>query len=105
MTVLHLRGVFLPDESERDAWVVDGRLTFETYRGAADTVVAAGWILPGLVDAHCHVGVALDGEHVADAEGQARQAEADRDRARCCCATPGHRSTTRACSGVRTSRG
>ena len=79
MTVLHLRGVFLPDESERDAWVVDGRLTFETYRGAADTVVAAGWILPGLVDAHCHVGVALDGEHVADAEGQARQAEADRD--------------------------
>ena len=24
---LHLRGVFLPDETERDAWVVDGRLT------------------------------------------------------------------------------
>ena len=79
MTVLHLRGVFLPDESERDAWVVDGRLTFETYRGAADTVVAAGWILPGLVDAHCHVGVALDGEHVADAEGAGTTGGGDRD--------------------------
>ena len=28
MSVLHLRGVFLPDETERDAWIVDGRLTF-----------------------------------------------------------------------------
>ena len=79
MTVLHLRGVFLPDEVERDAWVVDGALTFETYRGPADTVVSGGWILPGLVDAHCHLGIAVEGAHVADAEGLARQAVADRD--------------------------
>ena len=42
MAALHIRGVFLPDEEERDAWVVDGRLTFtrpavrrETVRGRA----------------------------------------------------------------------
>ena len=32
---LHLRGVFLPDESERDAWILDGRLTFTRPSGAA----------------------------------------------------------------------
>lgn len=78
MSVLHLRGVFLPDEAERDAWIVDGRLTFERYGGAAETIAAGGWILPGLVDAHCHVGLAPD-RFVADLEGQAAQALADRD--------------------------
>jgi len=78
MTVLHLRGVFLPDEAERHAWIVDGRLTFERYGGAAETIVDGGWIIPGLVDAHCHVGLAPDG-FVADPDGQAAQALADRD--------------------------
>jgi hypothetical protein len=27
-SVLHVRGVFLPDETERDAWIVDGQPTF-----------------------------------------------------------------------------
>jgi imidazolonepropionase-like amidohydrolase len=78
VTVVHVRGVFLPDEVERDAWIVDGRLTFERYRGAADTIVTGGWIIPGLVDAHCHVGLAPDG-FVASPDGQAAQALADRD--------------------------
>ena len=78
MTVLRLRGVFLPDEVERDAWIVDGRLTFERYGGAAETITVGGWITPGLVDAHCHVGLAPD-RFVADAGGQAAQALADRD--------------------------
>lgn len=77
--MLQLRGVFLPDEQERDVWVVDGRLRFERYTGPADTVVTGGWVLPGLVDAHCHVGIALDGGHVADPDDQAAQALADRD--------------------------
>jgi imidazolonepropionase-like amidohydrolase len=75
--VLHVRGVFLPDESERDAWIVDGRLTFDRPAAEADTV-ATGWITPGFVDAHCHVGLAPHG-HVPDPDAQAKQALLDRD--------------------------
>jgi imidazolonepropionase-like amidohydrolase len=75
---LHLRGILLPDESERDVWLVDGRLTFDRPHGDTETIAEGGWVLPGLVDAHCHVGLAPQG-HVPDAEGQARQALLDRD--------------------------
>jgi imidazolonepropionase-like amidohydrolase len=54
---LHLRGVLLPDEVERDVWVVGGHLTFERPDGEAETVSTGGWILPGLVDSHCHIGL------------------------------------------------
>jgi imidazolonepropionase-like amidohydrolase len=77
MTALHLRGVFLPEEQERDAWVIDGRLTFERVAGA-ETICRRGWILPGFVDAHCHIGLSPAG-HEPDPAGQARQAEANRD--------------------------
>jgi imidazolonepropionase-like amidohydrolase len=77
MTVLRLRGVFLPDEVERDAWIVGGRLTFERYPGDAQTLASGGWVLPGFVDAHCHIGLSPHGA-VSDAEGQAAQALADR---------------------------
>jgi imidazolonepropionase-like amidohydrolase len=75
--VLHVRGVFLPDESERDAWILDGRLTFTRPSAEAETVADGGWITPGFVDAHCHVGLAPSG-HVADPEGQAKQVLLDR---------------------------
>jgi imidazolonepropionase-like amidohydrolase len=78
MTVLQLRGVLLPDETERDAWLVDGRLTFERYSGEAETISQDGYVLPGFVDAHCHVGLSPEG-HVPDPEGQAEQAARDRD--------------------------
>jgi imidazolonepropionase-like amidohydrolase len=74
---LHVRGVFLPDEEERDAWVVGGRLTFTRPHGMADTI-GTGWIIPGLVDAHCHVGLSPHG-FVADADGLAAQVVLDRD--------------------------
>lgn len=73
-----MRGVFLPAEAERDAWIVEGRLTFERYRGDARTVARGGWIIPGLIDAHCHVGLSPHG-HVPDPDEQAAQALADRD--------------------------
>jgi imidazolonepropionase-like amidohydrolase len=57
---LHIRGVVLPDDSERDLWVVDGRITFEAVPGA-DTLSPGGWIVPGLVDAHCHIGLGPHG--------------------------------------------
>ena len=75
---LHLRGVFLPEEEERDAWIVGGRLTFTRPTGEAATVADGGWVLPGLVDAHCHVGLAPDGFY-PDPRRQREQAELDRD--------------------------
>lgn len=75
-----LRGVFLPDEQERRAWIVAGRLMFSppSERLDVQTIADGGWILPGLVDAHCHVGLSPHG-FVAELEGQAEQARADRD--------------------------
>ena len=76
--MLHVRGIFLPDETERDAWVLGDRLTFTRPSSDAETVADRGWILPGFVDAHCHVGLAPHG-HVPDPDGQAAQALLDRD--------------------------
>ncbi|MGA7689520.1 MAG: amidohydrolase family protein [Jiangellales bacterium] len=80
---LHLRGVVLPDEQVRDLWVVDGVVATEPVDGAT-TITPAGtasepsaWIIPGMVDLHCHVGLALHGA-VPDDEAE-RQALADRD--------------------------
>ncbi|MCW2815950.1 MAG: Amidohydrolase family protein [Nocardioides sp.] len=75
MTAHRFTGVVLPDETTRDLYVVDGRVTFEPQAGA-DTV-ASGWLLPGLVDAHNHLGMD-DGGAVDDDETE-RQAVADRD--------------------------
>jgi imidazolonepropionase-like amidohydrolase len=77
VAVLHLRGIFLPDETERDAWVLDGRLTFTRPRAEAETVASGGWITPGFIDAHCHIGLAPHG-HVPDPADQADQALLDR---------------------------
>ncbi len=71
-----LRGTFLPGGEEREAWIVDGRLTFEPVADA-DTLATGVWILPGLVDAHCHVG--LDAHGAVDAATSERQALTDRD--------------------------
>ncbi|MFY9767110.1 MAG: amidohydrolase family protein, partial [Mycobacterium sp.] len=57
---LHVRGVALPDEEAIELWIVDGRISREPVSGA-DTVFDGGWVLPGLVDAHCHVGLGLHG--------------------------------------------
>jgi imidazolonepropionase-like amidohydrolase len=58
---MHVRGLGLPDETEIELWIVDGRISTEPVPGA-DTVFDDGWILPGLVDAHCHVGLGQHGE-------------------------------------------
>ena len=52
---LHVRGVVLPEGAHRDLYVLDGRVTYEPVRDA--TTVAHGWVIPGLVDAHCHIGL------------------------------------------------
>ena len=50
----------LPEGEHRDLWVVDGLISTEPVRDA-ETIATAGWILPGLVDAHCHVGLESTG--------------------------------------------
>jgi imidazolonepropionase-like amidohydrolase len=77
MTALHLSGVVLPEGEHRDVWVRGGRFTFEPVPGA-ETVSRGGWLLPGLVDAHCHIGIAKGGGHVDDPAGQREQALAER---------------------------
>ena len=75
MTALRFRGPVLPDGETRDLYVVDGRVTYEPVASAE--LVAEGWIVPGLVDAHCHVG--LDAHGGVPEDEQERQATADRD--------------------------
>ncbi|MEE6296422.1 amidohydrolase family protein [Georgenia wangjunii] len=77
--VLHLRGVVVAGEDAEldECWVADGVLTATPPPGAAGAVVLEGWVLPGLVDVHCHIGLGPDGEVSTD-EALA-QALADRD--------------------------
>ncbi|MGV0791874.1 amidohydrolase family protein [Mycolicibacterium sp. XJ1819] len=87
MTRLHVRGRGLPDAGPVEWWIVDepsgeehlrrGVLSAEPVADAV-TVFDGGWILPGLVDAHCHVGL---GEHGAldNLDDCIAQAEVERD--------------------------
>jgi imidazolonepropionase-like amidohydrolase len=73
---LHLAGVVLPEGEHRDLWVVDGLIRTEPIANA-QTIAAGAWIMPGLVDAHCHVGLERQGA-VSDDRAE-EQALADRD--------------------------
>lgn len=74
---LHLRAVVLPDGEERDLWVDEtGHVSAEPVPGA-ESVTTRGYVVPGLVDAHCHVG--LDAHGGVDEGEQERQILADRD--------------------------
>ena len=74
---LHLSGVVLPEGEHRDVWVREGRFTFEPVPGA-ETVARGGWLVPGLVDAHCHVGIASGGTRVEDLAAARDQALTER---------------------------
>jgi len=74
-STFRVRGPVLPDGDSRDVYVVGGRTTYEAQAGA-DTA-AEGWILPGLVDAHNHLGMVDAG--ALDPAGIEEQAVADRD--------------------------
>lgn len=78
---LHVRGGVLvgPAEVRDELWVVSGRVTFSPPTGAVarDLRTVSGWVLPGLVDAHCHVG--LDAHGAVDDGTAERQILADRE--------------------------
>jgi imidazolonepropionase-like amidohydrolase len=75
--VYRLRGVGLPTGESVSLWVeASGILTDEPLAGA-ETLVDGGWILPGLVDAHCHIGAGSFG--VVDLDEADAQARTNRD--------------------------
>ena len=75
MSALVFRGPVLPDGESREIYVVDGRITYEKQAGAE--AAGEGWIVPGLVDAHCHLG--LDDHGATSQEATLEQAIEDRD--------------------------
>jgi imidazolonepropionase-like amidohydrolase len=76
MAALHLRGRGLPDGEEVQWWIHHGALSAESIADA-ETVFDGGWIIPGLVDAHCHVGLGPGGATTFDEAIE--QAETERE--------------------------
>ncbi len=75
MSALKFSGPVLPDGEVRHLYVVDGQITFDPPHGAESAV--QGWIVPGLVDAHCHLG--LDDAGAVSEEETEQQAIDDRN--------------------------
>lgn len=65
-----------PGTEHHGLWSVDGLLTFRRPAVAPDLVLD-GWVIPGLVDAHCHIGLGPGGDVPEDVAE--RQAATDRD--------------------------
>ncbi|MCY7341701.1 MAG: amidohydrolase family protein [Pseudonocardia sp.] len=72
-----LRGILLPSGIDTELFVdAAGNLVDGPFPGA-ETLIDGGWIVPGLVDAHCHVGLGRSGPVSLD-EAET-QAQANRD--------------------------
>jgi imidazolonepropionase-like amidohydrolase len=78
MTAWHVRGVVLPDDEVRDLWLTGDRVTYERVPGA-QTIASTGFILPGLVDAHCHIGIAQGARPIEGLDEARALARLDRD--------------------------
>ncbi|RSM41421.1 hypothetical protein DMA12_24150 [Amycolatopsis balhimycina DSM 5908] len=75
-TALHAAGVILPGGEPGELWITGGRISFEPVPGA-ETLGRDVFLVPGLVDAHCHPGIGVGGP--VSLEEAAAQAVADRD--------------------------
>ncbi|OLS96729.1 hypothetical protein BJF90_43580 [Pseudonocardia sp. CNS-004] len=60
-----MRGTVLPEAVVRDVWVADGTISLDPLPGAV-TVHTGGYLIPGLVDVHCHPGTVEVGLPVDD---------------------------------------
>jgi len=60
MSSWHLNGVVLPGTEPVDLWIRDGVISAEPV-GGAESLGSGLWIMPGLVDAHCHIGLGSTG--------------------------------------------
>lgn len=76
--VLHVKGEVLVSEQESvpELWVIDGKVSFAPPT-SGDVETVTGYVLPGFVDAHCHVG--LDAHGAVDEATSEQQALTDRD--------------------------
>ncbi|EOM75975.1 amidohydrolase family protein [Rhodococcus rhodnii] len=75
----HVRGRTLPGGDPIELWVTDdGVFTDEPLPGA-ESLAPDGWILPGLVDAHCRIGIRYGGGGGETREGLLEQARIERD--------------------------
>ncbi|MGO3314833.1 MAG: amidohydrolase family protein, partial [Brachybacterium tyrofermentans] len=81
-TVLHLTGPVLvgPEQEISGAWVVGGRIHHEKPELPAGAEIREldGFVVPGLADLHCHLGIGDDGEGTSLATAR-EQALTDRD--------------------------
>ncbi|MCI1747025.1 MAG: amidohydrolase family protein [Acidipropionibacterium sp.] len=68
---LRIRGVVLPSGEQKDLWIHDGVLVEGPLPGAR-TLADGCWVMPGLVDAHNHIG--LDAHGAVSAEEAEQQA-------------------------------
>lgn len=79
---LHLTGPILlgPEREVPEAWVVGGRIHHRRPELSASTPVrdVDGYVVPGLADLHCHVGIGQDGGGTS-LDGARAQARTDRD--------------------------
>ncbi|MGK2880115.1 MAG: amidohydrolase family protein [Mycobacterium sp.] len=76
MARFFVRGRGLPDGDPVQWWIDEGVLRAEPLANA-ETLFDGGWILPGLVDAHCHVGLGPGG--AVQFDEAVSQAETERD--------------------------
>lgn len=77
MTALHLRGPVVAGDGDvrAQAWVVGGRITYDRPSGDVDTLT--GWVIPGMVDMHCHLAIGPAGPVDLDMARKIAQAERD----------------------------
>ncbi|WP_290049967.1 amidohydrolase family protein [Amycolatopsis solani] len=57
---LHVAGVVLPGGESRELWITGGRISAEPVPDA-ETLGRDVFLVPGLVDAHCHPGIGVGG--------------------------------------------
>ncbi len=78
MMAYELTGPILADEGRTvgKAWVVGGRITYERPQHT-DVTPIDGWVIPGLVDMHCHLSIGPSGP--VDGELVLKQAMIERD--------------------------
>ncbi|MFF5080910.1 amidohydrolase family protein [Actinoplanes sp. NPDC000266] len=75
---LHVRGTVLPQGDVKDLWLVGDRVTFEPVKDA-ETISDGGFVVPGLVDAHCHLGIAPGAKPIESLDQARELAGRDRD--------------------------
>ncbi|AQP44844.1 amidohydrolase family protein [Tessaracoccus flavus] len=61
MTAFRIDGVILPDGERGEFFVADGVVADGPVRDA-ETIAEGCWVIPGLVDAHCHIGLGAEGD-------------------------------------------